>query len=68
MPSSGVEARLKFNADLAARGEPHYPAGAIKLGCGGCRSGDMRLPDATGRPLYCAVCPVVKLRVRRGVS
>lgn len=60
-----LEQRLAMNAERAARGEPHYPAGALKLGCGGCRPRDMSLPGATGEPLYCAVCPVARRQRER---
>lgn len=67
-----VEARLALNAARAARGEPHYPAGALKLGCGGCRPGDMARHPELG-VAYCAVCPVTRRKHRaearaRGLS
>jgi hypothetical protein len=60
-PLDGQEQRIAMNAERATRGEPHYPVGALKLGCGGCRQGDSSL---LGEVVYCAVCPVTRRRHR----
>ena len=59
-----IEGNLRLHAERVEQGEnPGVPIGALKLGCGNCRIGDMTQHPELGT-LYCAVCPVTHRQQR----